>query len=223
MRRTWMMCWLVAAACVGDATDKLDDGDDDGVSDTDGSDTDDSGVGDCWELATLLDVGAAPGPGAGYPDPELSGACDGDTFTVQSNAIPHYTYVAMTPNALVEADQLGDPSEPCRGDEPQRHPVAGSDRIHGVRSADLRTQRGRVPRPLRRSTTESPTGARDTRRLNTTITRCLRSASRRKGWWRSRGPCQTPPETSPQGCWLGPWTASRSTARSAAVTPTAWR
>ncbi len=53
---------------------------------------------------TLLDLSEAPGAGADYAKPELSGECSGDSFVVRSNGMPHYTYVSMTPNPLLEAN-----------------------------------------------------------------------------------------------------------------------
>ncbi len=100
------------AACAGTvSTDADTDADttDDTDADTDTSDTDpaddtDADPAACWEAATLLDVSAGPGPDEGGLMPELSGTCTPTTFTVRSNAVPHYTFVPITPNALVEGD-----------------------------------------------------------------------------------------------------------------------
>ena len=54
----------------------------------------------CAEAAQFLDVSKAVGPGEGYPAPELSVSCDDNTLIVESNGIPHYTFVPMTPNPL---------------------------------------------------------------------------------------------------------------------------
>jgi hypothetical protein len=59
----------------------------------------------CPQAATLLDVSRAPGAGAGYPSPRVSGRCTESTFIVESNNIPHYTFVRTTPNALVAREQ----------------------------------------------------------------------------------------------------------------------
>lgn len=130
MRLGWTALCLVAMGCVGDGTDKsAGEGTDDVADSDDGTvDTDDTDVasGDCWEVDTLLDVSAAPGPGDGYPDPELAGECDGDVFVVTSNAIPHYTFVAMTPNALVENDQHWEiPRSPVLAGTPEDIPLLG--------------------------------------------------------------------------------------------------
>lgn len=58
--------------------------------------------GDCWELETLLDVASGTGAGAAYADAELRGACTAN-FTITSNSMPFYTFIPMTPNALVES------------------------------------------------------------------------------------------------------------------------
>lgn len=57
---------------------------------------------DCWQADTMLDLTNAPGAGDGYPKPELSAKCDGDSFIVDGNGIPHYTFVQTTPNPLQE-------------------------------------------------------------------------------------------------------------------------
>ena len=69
-----------------------------------GSNTDDTDVqqGDCPEQAQFLDVSKAVGPGTDYPAPELSATCEGDTLVVESNGLPHYAFIAMTPNPLAE-------------------------------------------------------------------------------------------------------------------------
>lgn len=72
-----------------------------------GEDTDqdtDTSTTDCAEAAHFLDVSQAVGPGQGYPAPELAVDCEGDTLIVQSNGIPHYAFVPMTPNALEAVD-----------------------------------------------------------------------------------------------------------------------
>ena len=50
----------------------------------------------------FLDVSGAAGPGGMYAglDPSVSATCSANTVTVQSNGIPTYQYVAMTPNGL---------------------------------------------------------------------------------------------------------------------------
>lgn len=58
------------------------------------------GSDDCPQAASMLDVSKAPGAGDAYPKPTLSAKCTGDKFVVESNDIPHYTFVQTTPNPL---------------------------------------------------------------------------------------------------------------------------
>jgi YHYH protein len=52
--------------------------------------------------ANFLDVSGAPGPGGTYASlhPSLSASCGASTVSVNSNGIPTYEYVALTPNGL---------------------------------------------------------------------------------------------------------------------------
>ena len=43
--------------------------------------------------------------GAVCPKPTLSAKCVGDKFVVESNDIPHYTFVQTTPNPLKGVDE----------------------------------------------------------------------------------------------------------------------
>ena len=63
------------------------------------------GPGICWQVSTLLDVSKAPGAGANYAKPTLSGVCTDTQFIVDSNGMPTYTFVPITPNPLVETPQ----------------------------------------------------------------------------------------------------------------------
>lgn len=54
----------------------------------------------CTPADTFLDVSSAPGAGSSYPKPSLSVSCGSSTVTVQSNGIPHYQFVSITPNGL---------------------------------------------------------------------------------------------------------------------------
>jgi hypothetical protein len=113
-----LLCLASLLACTGknvppdddtseSSTLSNDGGSDDGSADDGGSDdgsADDGGSDDCTPLNTLLDLSDAPGPGDGYPSPEVSGICDEDSFTITTNQIPHYTFVPMTPNALEAVD-----------------------------------------------------------------------------------------------------------------------
>jgi len=81
---------------------------------------------DCAQATSLLDVGAAPGPGASYVDADLAGWCAGDSFVVEGNGLPHYTFIAMTPNALEEADHRWElPTDPTVASSPSAIPLLG--------------------------------------------------------------------------------------------------
>ncbi len=56
----------------------------------------------CWQADTMLDVSGAPGAGPGYAAPTLTAVCEGGKLVVDSNGIPHYTFVQTTPNPLQE-------------------------------------------------------------------------------------------------------------------------
>jgi hypothetical protein len=58
------------------------------------------GASACWQADTLLDVSKSPGAGQGYPAPTLSGVCTDQFFVVDSNNIPTYNFVPITPNPL---------------------------------------------------------------------------------------------------------------------------
>ncbi len=51
----------------------------------------------------FMTVQADPANGA-YPAPSLTVTCNADSFTVNTNSIPNYEFVPMTPNQLVAAD-----------------------------------------------------------------------------------------------------------------------
>jgi len=57
---------------------------------------------ECPQVASMLDVAKAPGAGDDYPKPTLSASCTDTTFIVDSNGIPHYTFIPITPNPLAE-------------------------------------------------------------------------------------------------------------------------
>ena len=75
----------------------------------------------------FLDVSKYEGAGPGYPRPELDVNCDGDELVVHSNGIPHYEFVQITPNPLLEQDQnFRVPLNPERADKPIPIPLLGS-------------------------------------------------------------------------------------------------
>lgn len=59
----------------------------------------------CWQAETLLDVSKAPGAGGNYAKPTLSGACTATHFVVDTNGMPTYNFVPITPNPLVVSNQ----------------------------------------------------------------------------------------------------------------------
>lgn len=63
------------------------------------------GSSDCWQAETLLDVSKAPGAGGNYAKPTLSGVCTETHFVVDTNGMPHYSFVPITPNPLVVNNQ----------------------------------------------------------------------------------------------------------------------
>jgi len=91
-----------------DSSTSAGDGDGDaGTSDADaGTSGDGDGDGDIAGCPddVFLDVSQAPGAGVGYPAPFLEVECSDTELIVNSNSIPHYTFVAVTPNALVEVN-----------------------------------------------------------------------------------------------------------------------
>jgi hypothetical protein len=58
---------------------------------------------DCLASA-FLDVSDSDGPGDGYGRPEVAARCEGDALVVESNGLPHYRFVAVTPNPLAAQD-----------------------------------------------------------------------------------------------------------------------
>lgn len=65
----------------------------------------DAAAAPCPPAAFLLDVAKGKGAGSGYAGATVTGTCTADTFTVKSNGLPFYTYVATTPNALKAVQQ----------------------------------------------------------------------------------------------------------------------
>lgn len=75
----------------------------------------------------ILDLSAAPGPGTGYAEPRVEAACDGDQLVIRSNGIPHYEFVQVTPNPLLEQDyEFRLPATPRRAENPIPIPLLGS-------------------------------------------------------------------------------------------------
>ena len=53
----------------------------------------------------FMDVSTTAGAGDGYARPRLEVKCEEDQLVVSSNAIPHYEFVQITPNPLVELNR----------------------------------------------------------------------------------------------------------------------
>ena len=60
---------------------------------------------DC-PIENFLEVSNYDGAGSQYPKPFLNVYCDEEFVYVESNGIPHYSFVQTTPNALSEQDYL---------------------------------------------------------------------------------------------------------------------
>jgi hypothetical protein len=78
----------------------------------------------------LADLFVQPDPHAlngAYPDPMLEARCEDGNLIVESNAIPGFEFVALTPNALRAQDFLWTvPLEPTLADAPTDIPLLGT-------------------------------------------------------------------------------------------------
>ena len=75
----------------------------------------------------LLDVSDSPGAGPAYPKPSVEASCEGDQLVVRSNGIPHYEFVQVTPNPLLERDnEFRVPARPQLADQKTPIPLLGS-------------------------------------------------------------------------------------------------
>lgn len=88
---------LAAAACSGENPSSGSEGS--GGSNTGGMGGN-SSMSECPQADAMLDVAQSPGAGPNYPAPTLSAVCTADSFVVDSNGIPSYTFVGTTPNPL---------------------------------------------------------------------------------------------------------------------------
>ncbi|MCB9795021.1 MAG: YHYH protein [Alphaproteobacteria bacterium] len=85
----------------------------------------DTASGDCWQALTLPTLSADPA-NSRWDAPSVSGGCTADSFIVESNGIPSYEYVDMTPNGLQEQDHVYEvPLEPRMLSSPQDIPLLG--------------------------------------------------------------------------------------------------
>ena len=73
--------------------------------------------------AAFLDVSQAPGPGEQYNMmPRLQVSCTNGNLVINSNSVPHYSFIPMTPNDLVERnEEWRVPLEPTL--DPSREPT----------------------------------------------------------------------------------------------------
>lgn len=75
----------------------------------------------------FLDVGLFPGAGDDYPKPWIEVECADDTLIVRSNGIPHYEFVQITPNPLLETNRVYRlPLNPQLAEKPTPIPLLGT-------------------------------------------------------------------------------------------------
>lgn len=103
-----------------------DSGSTGGGGGTTGGGTTGGGTGaDCLQAANFPAVSADPANSA-YPAPFVDAYCDGDSLVVESNGIPNYEFVPMTPNGLAAQDYVWEvPREPVYADTPADIPLLG--------------------------------------------------------------------------------------------------
>ena len=74
----------------------------------------------------FMDVTDTAGAGAGYPRPRLDVNCEEGSLVVFSNAIPHYRFVQITPNPLLELNRnYRMPLDARLAEEPSPLPLFG--------------------------------------------------------------------------------------------------
>ena len=75
----------------------------------------------------FLDVEQFPGAGADYPRPWIEVECADDTLVVRSNGVPHYEFVQITPNPLLETNrEYRFPLRPKLAEMPTPIPLLGT-------------------------------------------------------------------------------------------------
>jgi hypothetical protein len=84
-------------------------------------------TGDDCPSDVFLDVSKAPGSAvSGVAAPSLSVSCTDEHIVIQTNNVPHYTFIQTTPNPLVAADKtIQIPRAPVWLDEPVDIPFLG--------------------------------------------------------------------------------------------------
>ena len=96
----------------------------------------------------FMDVSNSPGAGDGYARPRLEVKCESGELVVSSNAIPHYEFVQITPNPLVELNRdYRMPLNPKLAERPSPLPLLGPSgvAINGIPL--FGPNEGPVPRP----------------------------------------------------------------------------
>lgn len=74
----------------------------------------------------FIDVQPAEGNEA-YPDPELAVSCTNDTMVIESNGIPNFEFMQITPNDLAVQEFVWEiPLNPIMADEPTDIPLLGA-------------------------------------------------------------------------------------------------
>ncbi len=74
----------------------------------------------------FMDVSKTAGAGDGYAKPRLEVKCEDGSLVVSSNAIPHYEFVQITPNPLVELNRdYRMTLNPKLAEEPSQLPLLG--------------------------------------------------------------------------------------------------
>jgi hypothetical protein len=130
MKRAVLLLPLLCLACNEGETDIATTGEAGVDGDTSaGSDEGEAGTWadpDCPQSADFVDVSPHPANSA-YPDPFLSVSCDADVLVVESNGIPTYEYVDMTPNGLSAIEYTWEvPAKPELAAAPTDIPLLGT-------------------------------------------------------------------------------------------------
>ena len=74
----------------------------------------------------FMDVTRTAGAGESYPRPRLEVQCEEGSLVVLSNAIPHYRFVQITPNPLLELNRnYRMPLDPKLAEKPSPLPLFG--------------------------------------------------------------------------------------------------
>ena len=81
----------------------------------------------CPSSHVFMNVANAEGAGPNYPRPRVAAQCEAGALVIRANGIPHYRFVPMTPNPLVEQDYvIRLPLDPKRAPQQSRIPLLGA-------------------------------------------------------------------------------------------------